>query len=475
VIVTCERCSTQFRLDDSRIPRQGARVRCSRCKHAFRVEVPVSDEDERIQRAAEQALESKTPPATQDLVTDEEDWEFNDARPSGQSDAADAEIGSAVDVSEALGADDVPEFADPSAVDLSGGESDGDLPLADASETEFADASADVGLDLSGGDGSSYDLTGGSMDDYGPPPGDEHGMDASGGPDIDEGLGGSASTGTGSPGIDLSSASAGSAEAASLGDPPEWDFMADDKSAVSAQTPRAAPRIPQTRSVQTVIADEEGATYPAWLSLTGRVVGWCVVGAALAFGVYSSIAAPGPAAVNSSLQVAGLSLEEMTGRWIDNFASGDLYVVSGVARYRAGGSAEAIASLSVRLLDSRGEPIKRPMIPVGVPVPEALLRTSEPSALHRIAQALPPFAPGEIRQIQVVLADIPASARSIQFVSERESVAPRAPAPASSASSDSAQAERTASGEIPSDGTAADAEAASVAVPEGSGQRPATS
>ena len=128
----------------------------------------------------------------------------------------------------------------------------------------------------------------------------------------------------------------------------------------------------------------------------------------------------------------------------------------------------------MQLLDSRGEPIERPMVPVGVPVPDALLRASEPSELHRLAQALPPLAPGETRQIQVVLAGVPASAHSIQFVSEGEPVAQRAPAAAAFAPSDSAQAEQAPSGESRSDGTAADAEAASVAVPEGSGQQPAS-
>ncbi|MEE9607660.1 MAG: zinc-ribbon domain-containing protein, partial [Myxococcota bacterium] len=35
MIVTCEKCSTQFYLDDSKIPKRGVKARCSRCKHAF--------------------------------------------------------------------------------------------------------------------------------------------------------------------------------------------------------------------------------------------------------------------------------------------------------------------------------------------------------------------------------------------------------------------------------------------------------
>ena len=89
MIVTCERCSTQFRLDDKRVPEQGVRVRCSRCKYAFRVELPVSGEEERIQRAAARGLEPDTPDVTQDLPDEEEDWEFNDHRPTADAQESD--------------------------------------------------------------------------------------------------------------------------------------------------------------------------------------------------------------------------------------------------------------------------------------------------------------------------------------------------------------------------------------------------
>ena len=35
MIITCEKCSTRFQLDASRVPATGAKVRCSRCRHAF--------------------------------------------------------------------------------------------------------------------------------------------------------------------------------------------------------------------------------------------------------------------------------------------------------------------------------------------------------------------------------------------------------------------------------------------------------
>ncbi len=38
MIVTCESCEASFNLDDSRIPPDGIKVRCSRCKHVFKVD-----------------------------------------------------------------------------------------------------------------------------------------------------------------------------------------------------------------------------------------------------------------------------------------------------------------------------------------------------------------------------------------------------------------------------------------------------
>lgn len=37
MIVRCEKCATRFRLDEAAVPASGVRVRCSRCRHAFRV------------------------------------------------------------------------------------------------------------------------------------------------------------------------------------------------------------------------------------------------------------------------------------------------------------------------------------------------------------------------------------------------------------------------------------------------------
>jgi predicted Zn finger-like uncharacterized protein len=101
VIVTCERCTTQFQLDASRLPAGGSRVRCSRCKHAFVVTPPGGAGEDAIHRAASDAARhGATPDVTRDLPGDsiamiddaEEEWQFNDERRAGSADGADPNL-----------------------------------------------------------------------------------------------------------------------------------------------------------------------------------------------------------------------------------------------------------------------------------------------------------------------------------------------------------------------------------------------
>ena len=91
MIVTCEKCSTRFELDDAKVPKQGIRVRCSQCKHAFVIEPPELSTSDRIHRAAEEGLSGSAPPIpepSQDLpdpapadpnqdTGEEPEWTFN--------------------------------------------------------------------------------------------------------------------------------------------------------------------------------------------------------------------------------------------------------------------------------------------------------------------------------------------------------------------------------------------------------------
>ena len=61
MIVTCEQCSTQFQLDDAKVPERGVRVRCSRCKHAFYVK-PETGAEGPVDRAVQHALDDEPGP-----------------------------------------------------------------------------------------------------------------------------------------------------------------------------------------------------------------------------------------------------------------------------------------------------------------------------------------------------------------------------------------------------------------------------
>jgi|GEM_PF-1058935 len=43
MVIACPECSTKFRVNPERIPEQGVKVRCARCKHIFPVQKPVAD------------------------------------------------------------------------------------------------------------------------------------------------------------------------------------------------------------------------------------------------------------------------------------------------------------------------------------------------------------------------------------------------------------------------------------------------
>ncbi|MBW2230194.1 MAG: zinc-ribbon domain-containing protein, partial [Deltaproteobacteria bacterium] len=86
--VTCTNCDTSFQLDDARVPNQGIRVRCSRCKEAFFLQHPSASPSDAVDAVASEAAQSggtRPPDMTQDLPPgaqvqgdeDEHDWEFN--------------------------------------------------------------------------------------------------------------------------------------------------------------------------------------------------------------------------------------------------------------------------------------------------------------------------------------------------------------------------------------------------------------
>ncbi len=61
MIICCEQCDTRFKLDESRIPSGGARVRCSKCEHAFHVQPPEVEAESTLQGVAAEAVQAALP------------------------------------------------------------------------------------------------------------------------------------------------------------------------------------------------------------------------------------------------------------------------------------------------------------------------------------------------------------------------------------------------------------------------------
>ncbi len=76
MIVDCDRCSTQFQLDESKVPAQGIRVRCSSCKYSFHLRRPDASPEEAAEEIAAEAVTrgaASSPEATRDLAAAEDE------------------------------------------------------------------------------------------------------------------------------------------------------------------------------------------------------------------------------------------------------------------------------------------------------------------------------------------------------------------------------------------------------------------
>lgn len=70
MIITCPECSTRFNINSDRIPDQGAKVRCARCKHVFLAEKPL-DLDSLYPEEVETFLEDPTTDSGEQSSPDE--------------------------------------------------------------------------------------------------------------------------------------------------------------------------------------------------------------------------------------------------------------------------------------------------------------------------------------------------------------------------------------------------------------------
>jgi len=440
VIITCEQCGTRFHLDDGRVPESGVRVRCSRCEYAFFVKRGVAGGDP-VEGAVAQALavdaaesgqglEPEPEPSGEPAETasaaaaepprrptdaeegraEESDWQFNHE----PSDAEDAELAAAREAVDDL------LSADPGSPDTPGD------PLFDT------DPGVDDDIDalLDGGGAPLPGLDGSSAASFPAGPELEEGFEAHSGPEFDplEGVeawepGPAASDPTPEP----------RAAEDELGSPENWDFFAEEAA-------EAAPRrsIPLGRIVPSPAAwlarsslAVESVPAPGWLRGVVHGAGWIAVAVLTLAMLRQASPGGGPAGPATTSQTAGaMSIDSVSGRWVENAVSGPLYVISGELRSTGPGAAAPSARLKVRLLDAEGRVLIDDAGELGPALPRAQLRETDPRLLHgvlergAVAMAGEMFTAAQGRPVQAILTDVPAAARGFEIYTAPLGAAP---------------------------------------------------
>jgi predicted Zn finger-like uncharacterized protein len=412
VVITCEKCTTRFQLPDERIPAAGAKVRCSRCRHAFFVKpgAPAGDPVEAaVSRAVSEHAEPELdapasgPVGLRDEETDEGAWKFDnelEAPVDEQLEAAREAVDDLLRGSSGVRAPD-PFEPDP--------EVDGDLDAL---------------------------LTSGraETDTIGP-------MTARGATDD---LFGDPTAGVGEP--------EPAAEPAELGQPEDWDLLGGEVAPEPA-SPAPAPmkvtigRLGEVAAGAGRLSAESDSESPAvivWLGRSAEGVGWAACALLVAGVLWASLAPrPAPELVTRAV-VAGLEATGVEGHWIDNAVVGPIYVISGNLGSAGTEPVRPGAQIAVQLLDGAGQGVGQPAAMVGSPLPEAWLRERPPSELRALheqssrawADATFTSRPGS--RFHAVLARVPAGARRFAFVAVP--LAPLPPEPAAPAPEASAPA-----------------------------------
>jgi predicted Zn finger-like uncharacterized protein len=330
VIVRCESCDTRFKLDESRIPARGARVRCSRCKHAFFVVPPGAAPEKAVHEIAEAAArEERTRPP-------EPSWDLDDA-------------------SEGAGAKNPIARPQAASVDLGGGEGEDN-------EWRFED------------EVPGFDAT---------DPGLEVVPPALAAPTLDADPNESSFAGLGEPeSWDLSAD-----PTAPDPDPPRPAPAPVE--AVRAPEPPRVERSPVARPRPAVTSAPEPERAPvrepvAALPTGGprEWLGWLATAALLALVAFGALR-PGPVgAVDAEHPpVAGLELVGLRARLLENAHAGPILVVSGRLRNPAASPRGTETPLEVQLLDAAGRSLDA-SAPIGPSLDVARLREEDPDRLR---------------------------------------------------------------------------------------------
>lgn len=418
MIIICEKCDTRFNLDDSRIPADGVKVRCSRCKHAFFVQPEqtpgasdaeaaadlahdaVADQasssetqtleqgDDRTQMLEQGSVDFSSP--TRDDAEEESDWEFNEDPAEHSATAA-------------------PERTVP--------ESAGDLA------SELSAPSVDLAGELAGEAAPTRAREPASLDAATADPDPMNEFLASETPPSE------------TEGLSLDD----------LGSPEEWDLLGSDGPAPATEAepeavpdappsaPRAAPADAESgEAVDEIHFDEPPAAVVEELPLasasprsvqTGAgIVAWAVTLVLLALAGWGSLV-PRSTVPRHSLptRLGELRVDGVEARIVENAVAGPLYVVSGELRNPGHGPSHTGARVMIQLLDGSGAALDEAPVPLGVAPSEASLRMEEPELLlarqgdDADALARTTLAPGESVAIAALLPRVPGRARGFRL------------------------------------------------------------
>jgi predicted Zn finger-like uncharacterized protein len=411
VIITCEQCQTRFQLDEARIPARGARVRCSRCKHAFFVRRPEVPDDEALTEVVAEA----TDPAARSV-------------PEPSLDLGDGGRAAASE-----GASESPFGARDSAVGEDGGHEEEDWEFNEEPPTE-----REVRLAAPGPAPAPEPARAARAPE--PPP---------------------QTAPTPSPFEEL-------------GSPEEWDFLGGLEADGGAGTappepepadPEPAPPAREDRPAAVREADPQPASGPvpvrrrrARPAAAGlaRAVGWMLavgvfVGTLAALAVQRTPRAP--VAGQRTVDLGGVVAHDVRALRIENLHVGGVWVVTGRLEGAAGGAPPGRA-LRVQLLDANGDRLAGATAWAGPPVGAVAVREWPP---ERVAEALARGAaelaltgwPGRTTQpFQALLGTLPEGARdyTLEWVAAPAPPAPPSDAEASDPTASSPPSPRPSSG-----------------------------
>jgi predicted Zn finger-like uncharacterized protein len=372
VIVTCERCETEFQLDDTRVPATGARVRCSRCKHAFFVMPPAASPNEAVDQIAGLALTAEADSDDTTIPEVTEDLPEPSARPQSSR-----------------GADAAP--AAPAAAP----------PTASRTEEDESDWEFNGKLPADPGDSSPHLHT-----VRAPDASPRFDADLFGAPEEDLSLA-SPRAGAASPAARTASSS-GSDD---LGSPVDWDFLdrQDERPATAPALPPRAISVPRE-----IALDGTGTAapreIPAALRHAVAGAGWLATASLCALALLRGLAPPpAPAATAWASLAPGLALEQVRARWLDNVSLGRLYVVSGRVHNTAD-TAASLPPLVLELRDGAGRAVGQPVALRGASAPGSL-RDADAAAFATAGSDFPGgLAAGVSWDFEAVVWPIPAQA-----------------------------------------------------------------